>query len=51
MPLFAVAMVVYFFGDREDLSSDEVEYFLRVLEAHELLVQNGNRWRIPESVD
>lgn len=37
------------YADREDLSSDEVGHLLRVLEGHELVVQDGNRWRIPES--
>lgn len=36
------------YADREDLSSDEVGHILRVLEAHELVIQEGNRWRIPE---
>jgi len=39
------------FADREDLSSDAVGHILRVLEYHELVVQDGNRWRIPESED
>lgn len=37
------------YADREDLSSDEVGHILRVLEAHELVVQDGNRWRIADS--
>lgn len=37
------------YADREDLSSDEVGHILRVLEGHELVVQDGNRWRIAES--
>lgn len=36
------------YADREDLGSDDVGHVLRVLEAHELVVQDGNRWRIPE---
>lgn len=36
------------YADREDLSSDEVGHLLRVLEAHDLVVQDGNRWRIPD---
>lgn len=39
------------YADREDLSSDEIGHILRVLEAHDLVVQDGNRWRIPESED
>ena len=42
-------MMVRQYADREDLSSDEVGHLLRVLEAHDLVVQDGNRWRIPES--
>lgn len=34
------------FADREDLSSDAVGHHLRVLEEHDLVVQDGNRWRI-----
>lgn len=34
------------YADREDLGSDEVGHLLRVLEAHELVVQDGNRWRL-----
>lgn len=37
------------YADREDLSSDEIGHLLRVLEGHELVVQDGNRWRIPEA--
>lgn len=37
------------YADREDLNSDEVGHILRALEAHELVIQDGNRWRIPES--
>lgn len=36
------------YADREELSSDQVGHILRVLEAHELVIQDGNRWRIPE---
>lgn len=36
------------YADREDLGSDEVGHLLRVLEAHELVVQDGNRWRLAE---
>lgn len=36
------------YADREDLSSDQVGHVLRVLEGHDLVVQDGNRWRIPE---
>lgn len=39
------------YADREDLSSDEIGHILRVLEAHELVVQDGNRWRISETED
>lgn len=37
------------YADRDDLDSDEVGYFLRVLEVHDLVVQDGNRWRIAEN--
>lgn len=37
------------YADREDLSSDEVGHLLRVLEAHDFVIQGGNRWRIPET--
>lgn len=37
------------YADREDLSSDQVGHVLRVLEGHDLVVQDGNRWRIPEA--
>lgn len=33
------------YADREDLSSDAVGHILRVLEGHDLVVQDGNRWR------
>jgi hypothetical protein len=33
--------------DREDLSSDELDDLLRVLEWHDLVVLDGNRWRKP----
>lgn len=36
------------YADREDLSSNEVGHLLRVLEGHGLVVQDGNRWRIPQ---
>lgn len=36
------------YAGREDLGSDEVGHLLRVLEAHELVVQDGNRWRLAE---
>lgn len=39
------------YADREDLSSDEVGHILRVLEAHELVAQDGNRWRIPGTAE
>jgi hypothetical protein len=39
------------YADREDLGSDEVGHLLRVLEGHDLVVQDGNRWRIPEGQD
>ena len=39
------------FAGREDLSSDAVGHILRVLEYHDLVVQDGNRWRIPEEDD
>lgn len=39
--------IVRQYADREDLSSDQVGHILRVLEAHELVAQDGNRWRIP----
>lgn len=34
------------YADREDLGSEEVGHLLRVLEAHDLVVQDGNRWRM-----
>lgn len=34
------------YADREDLDSEEVGHLLRVLEAHDLVVQDGNRWRL-----
>lgn len=34
---------------REDLTSDEVGHLLRVLEGHELVVQDGNRWRVGDA--
>lgn len=37
------------YADREDLSSDEVGHILRVLEGHDLVVQDGNRWRVAEN--
>jgi len=37
------------YARRDDLSSDEVGHLLRVLEAHDLVVQDGNRWRIAEA--
>lgn len=37
------------YADREDLGSDEVGHILRVLEGHDLVVQDGNRWRIAEA--
>lgn len=36
------------YADREDLDSEEVGHLLRVLEAHDLVVQDGNRWRLAE---
>ena len=36
------------YADREDLSSDQVGHLLRVLEGHDLVVQDGNRWRVPD---
>ena len=36
------------YADREDLTSNEVGYLLRVLELHDLVVQDGNRWRLSE---
>lgn len=36
------------YADREDLNSDLVGHYLRVLETHDLVVQDGNRWRIAE---
>lgn len=37
------------YADREDLDSDEVGHILRVLEANDLVVQDGNRWRLAEA--
>lgn len=34
------------YAGRDDLSSEAVGHVLRVLEAHDLVVQDGNRWRI-----
>lgn len=34
------------YAGREDLGSDSVGSVLRVLEAHDLVVQDGNRWRL-----
>lgn len=36
------------YADRDDLSSEDVGHLLRVLETHGLVVQDGNRWRIPD---
>ena len=36
------------FADREDLESEVVGHALRVLEAHDLVVQDGNRWRVAD---
>lgn len=36
------------YAGREDLRSDEMGLLLRVFEAHELVVQAGNRWQIPK---
>lgn len=36
------------YADREDLSSDEVGHILRVLEGHDLVIQDGNRWRVTD---
>lgn len=35
------------YAGREDLDSEAVGHLLRVLEGHDLVVQDGNRWRIP----
>lgn len=37
------------YADREDLDSEAVGHLLRVLEAHDLVIQDGNRWRLAES--
>lgn len=37
------------YADREDLGSDEVGHLLRVLEGHDLVVQDGNRWRLADA--
>lgn len=34
------------YADREDLTSNEVGHLLRVLEIQDLVVQDGNRWRL-----
>ena len=34
------------YAEREDLAGDEVGHLLRVLEAADLVVQDGNRWRL-----
>lgn len=36
--------------DREDLSSDQVGHIFRVLEGHELVLQDGNRWRVNDGL-
>lgn len=36
-------------ADREELHSEAVGHLLRVLEAHDFVVQNGNRWQITET--
>lgn len=36
------------YANREDLNSDLVGHYLRVLETHDLVVQDGNRWRIAD---
>lgn len=36
------------YAEREDLSSEQVGHLLRVLEGHDLVVQDGNRWRVPD---
>lgn len=33
-------------GVDDEFSSQEIAYFLRTLESHELVVQNGNRWSL-----
>lgn len=37
------------YAERGDLDSDEVGHLLRVLEASDLVVQDGNRWRLAEA--
>lgn len=37
------------YADRENLGSDELGHILRVLEGHDFVVQDGNRWRVPEA--
>lgn len=37
------------YADREDLTSEEVGHLLRVLEGHDLVVQDGNRWRLDQA--
>lgn len=37
------------YAGREDLSSGDVGHVLRVLEAHDLVAQDGNRWRVAET--
>ena len=39
------------YADRQDMSNETVGHVLRVLEAHGLVVHDGNRWRIAEDVD
>lgn len=36
------------YAEREDLTSDAVGHILRVLEEHDLVVQDGNRWRLAD---
>ena len=36
------------YADREDIDSNDVGHLLRVLEIHDLVVQDGNRWRVAQ---
>lgn len=39
------------YADRKDLDSAEVGHLLRVLESHDIVIQDGNRWRVTDTED
>jgi|GEM_PF-4433600 len=41
--------IVREYAGREDIDSDGIGHILRVLEASELVVQDGNRWRLADA--